>query len=316
MFSLNFENDFAQKYKIENTERYKLIDKIKDKKFKEDSIKLINYRIFDKKYCFYEKGITSRPVPEIMKHLDTDKNNIALITTRMLSSEKFTHAQITDRITERCYISNRGSEANYIFPLYLYQENRNKLEIAENQDIEFIKVPNFSLEFKKYITEKYAEYTPEQILGYIYAILYSPSYRSKYSVFLKNDFPKIPFVDDENMFFKLSEIGNYLIDLHTFSTIPDCIYGNFIGDGNYVIDKINYSQNKLFINETQYFENTPENVYNFTIGNYKIIERYLKDRKGNQLQLDEINQIENIVKSLFFTIEKMNELESITKLLI
>lgn len=104
--------------------------------------------------------------------------------------------------------------------------------------------------------------------------------------------------------------------MHTFENIPDCKYGNFIGAGDCFVTKISYTANKLFINEKQYFENTPENVYSFTIGNYKIIERYLKDRKDKQLELDEIRQIENIIKSLHFTIEKMNELENLTKLLI
>jgi len=196
-------------------------------------------------------------------------------------------------------------------------KNKEIIENVENQNSEFIKIANFSFQFKKFVTEKYkTEYSPEQILGYIYAILYSPFYRSKYSGFLKNDFPKIPFIDDETMFVKLSEIGNDLVDLHTFSKIPDCIYGSFIGEGNCVIDKINYANNKLFINEKQYFDNTPENVYNFTIGNYRIVERFLKERKDKQLDLDEINTIESIIKSLYITIEKMNELENITKQLI
>jgi len=196
-------------------------------------------------------------------------------------------------------------------------DKRKSYENALNQSSDFEKVPNFSVQFNKFISGKYkSEFTPEQILGYIYAILYSPFYRSKYSEFLKTDFPKIPFIDDENMFVKLSKIGTDLIDLHLLKNIPDCKYGNFIGAGDCFVTKISYTANKLFINEKQYFENTPENVYSFTIGNYKIIERYLKDRKDKQLELDEIRQIENIIKSLHFTIEKMNELENLTKLLI
>jgi predicted helicase len=196
-------------------------------------------------------------------------------------------------------------------------KNKESLHNAQNQSTEFVKVANFSFQFKRFITEKYkTEFTPEQILGYIYAILYSPFYRIKYAEFLKTDFPKIPFIDSETMFVKLSEIGCELIDLHTLKKIPDCDYGNFIGKGDYEIKKIVYSDNKLFINQNQYFENTPENVFDFTIGNYKVIERYLKDRKDKKLELEEINTIENTIKSLAFTIKKMNELEILTEQLI
>ena len=37
-------------------------------------------------------------------------------------------------------------------------------------------------------------------MGYIYAVLHSPNYREKYLEFLKIDFPRIPFVDDEKTF--------------------------------------------------------------------------------------------------------------------
>ena len=76
-------------------------------------------------------------------------------------------------------------------------------------------VENFTPKFRAFIDAKYGiRFTPEQILGYIYAILYHKDYREKYVDFLKIDFPKIPFVESKEKFLALSKLGCELIDLH------------------------------------------------------------------------------------------------------
>ncbi len=62
-----------------------------------------------------------------------------------------------------------------------------------------------------------------------------------------------------------------------------------------------------------YFETVPENVYNFQIGGYQVLDKYLKDRKNRTLTHDEIENIENIVKVLTFTIKQMELIDSETK---
>ncbi len=69
---------------------------------------------------------------------------------------------------------------------------------------------------------KYA-YGPEEILGYIYAVLHSPSYRQKYLDFLKTDFPRIPFVDAREVFETLSQLGWELMQTHLLKTIPNAL---------------------------------------------------------------------------------------------
>ncbi|MBB6043303.1 type ISP restriction/modification enzyme (plasmid) [Borreliella yangtzensis] len=69
--------------------------------------------------------------------------------------------------------------------------------------------------FRNFINVKYnKEFTPEEILGYIYSILYSNIYRTRFIEFLKIDFPKIIFVDNVDIFLKLSKLGTNLINSH------------------------------------------------------------------------------------------------------
>ncbi len=158
--------------------------------------------------------------------------------------------------------------------------------------------------------------SPEEIIGYIYAILHSKTFTNTYAEFLKIDFPHIPFVDNQNDFIKLSKAGWKLIQVHLQNkNIEEKKYANFglyKGEGDNIVEKIkhkiikenNKKHERLYINQTQYFENVSEEIYNFYIGGYKVLSKYLKYRKDKNLQIDEIENIENIVKIISYTIEQ------------
>ncbi|MCC5944234.1 MAG: N-6 DNA methylase [Bernardetiaceae bacterium] len=102
----------------------------------------IDYRVFDSKFIYYtkiSKGFISYPRYETMKHLK-DTKNYALITTKLLSSSAYRHVFISQNLVDKCTISNRGKETNYVFPLYLYP-NINTLEeqtqLLENMKLRY-----------------------------------------------------------------------------------------------------------------------------------------------------------------------------------
>ena len=53
----------------------------------------------------------------------------------------------------------------------------------------------------------------------------------------------------------------------------------------------------------------PEEVWYFHIGGYQVLAKFLKDRKGRALTLDEIRQVERIANVLAFTIEQMQAID-------
>jgi predicted helicase len=77
------------------------------------------------------------------------------------------------------------------------------------------RIPNFTDEFLQAIKSAVCnEPTPEEIFYYIYAVLYSPTYRKRYEEFLKIDFPRVPLPSDLKQFKNLSELGKELVELH------------------------------------------------------------------------------------------------------
>ena len=54
----------------------------------------------------------------------------------------------------------------------------------------------------------------------------------------------------------------------------------------------------------------PLPVWEFHIGGYQVLDKYLKSRKGRRLSLDEINHVSAIADSLAFTIDRMAKIEA------
>jgi predicted helicase len=209
---------------------------------------------------------------------------------------------------------------DYLAPLYLYNfQNDKKPQATLFDEADPFggkeRVENFAPAFRKFIDEKYGKhYDPEQILGYIYAVLHSPTYRRKYLEFLKIDFPRIPFVDDAETFEKLSVLGWQLVQTHLIKEIPATPKVD-INKGSRLVEKPVYDENqqRLYFNKDQYFSPVPKDVWEFYIGGYPVLDRYLKSRKGRTLTLDEIENIQNIVKLLAFTITRMQKIDEVWK---
>ena len=67
------------------------------------------------------------------------------------------------------------------------------------------------------------------------------------------------------------------------------------------------------INKTQYFRPMPQAVWEFHIGGYQVLDKYLKSRKGRTLSLDEVNHVAKVADSLAFTIDQMAAIDDAYK---
>ena len=159
------------------------------------------------------------------------------------------------------------------------------------------KTPNINpLLFKK-LTQIYnSKPTPEEIFFYIYAVLYSNIYRTKYADFLRIDFPRIPFTKNYEIFSKMADSGKRLVELHLLSSkeleLPSA---KFEGKGENLVQKVRYEGERVFINNEQYFDGMKPQVLNYKIGGYQVCDKWLKDRKGRILSLVELKHYCRIV---------------------
>lgn len=153
---------------------------------------------------------------------------------------------------------------------------------------------------------------PMDIMDYVYAVLYSPSYREKYQEFLKTDFPRVPPAMNADSFWKLVELGSRLRQLHLMDTsVVEGYDTTFPVTGSNKVEKISYSDDCVYINADQYFGNVPEVAWNFYIGGYQPAQKWLKDRKGRQLTNADLDHYQKIIKILIETDKTMKEIDKI-----
>jgi len=153
---------------------------------------------------------------------------------------------------------------------------------------------------------------PEDIIYYIYALLYSNSYRNRYAGFLKIDFPRLPLTNSLELFKALSKLGGELVALHLMESPKlDNHITRFVGNAAPVVEKVSYSSETVWIGKakSQGIQGVPENVWNFHIGGYQVCEKWLKDRKGRTLSADDINHYHRIVVALKETIRLMTDID-------
>ena len=53
----------------------------------------------------------------------------------------------------------------------------------------------------------------------------------------------------------------------------------------------------------------PQEVWDFHIGGYQVISKYLKSRKGRTLTLDEMDHVGHVADALAFTIAQMQAID-------
>ncbi len=154
---------------------------------------------------------------------------------------------------------------------------------------------------------------PEDVFNYTYAVLHSPTYRSRYAPFLKSDFPRVPLTADLALFRDLAALGAQLVDLHLLRSpaLAQPPHG-YPQPGTDVVDRVTYDdkERRVFINKTQHFTNVPPEVWNFHVGGYQVAEKWLKDRKTRKLTYDDQQHYKRTLAALARTITLMAEIDA------
>ena len=319
-----------QSWKIK-TQREKLR---KDLDWK-DSITQILYRPFDVRWILYHDGMIERSRREVMENMD---ENIGLIARRqMLPNKPMNYFFVSDKIIADGVIrsDNKGGES--LFPLYIYIKSKSKKKAGFSQLFIFEPdegyqaiIPNISKDLIASLVKTYNKsflnplealegqkkkdgFGSKEIFYYIYAVLYSNIYRTKYAEFLKIDFPRVPFTKNYKLFIQLGKLGKQLADLHLLkSNELEKTISKFPIEGNNKIEKPRFDSTqrdngKVWINKEQYFDGIKEDVWQYQIGGYQVCEKWLKDRKERTLTLDEIKTYCKIVTALSKTIDLQKE---------
>jgi hypothetical protein len=325
-------DDFIRRaYALKDTRGWKLPEKRRELAEMDnwrDYVAPCLYRLFDARYLYYHSNMIDWPRREVMRHMLAGEN-LALCVGRqgqVVGVGEWNLVFCSETI-EDLNLFYRGGNVN--FPLYLYPSADPGDLFAHHEPSE--RKPNLNPRLVSALAEAYgrdlsavpgtaqAGPTPEEIFHYVYAVLYAPAYREKYSEFLRMDFPRVPFTADAGLFQKLAALGARLTALHLLKSPeldpPAC---RFEGQGDSRSDKGKKAglrhepaEQRVYINAIQYFAPVPEAVWTYRVGGYQVCEKWLKDRQERQLDVDDIRTYCRIVTSLKLTLGIQQEIDAL-----
>ncbi|MES2767077.1 MAG: type ISP restriction/modification enzyme, partial [Bacteroidota bacterium] len=163
--------------------------------FDKKKIREASYRPFLKEFVYYDKKIIHRLYQQhniIPIDFKVENKQICFLA---IASEKSLYCLATDKIPDLHFTGD-----SQCLPLYRYTDSGERMD----------NITDWAL--KEFCAHYAAEdITREDIFHYVYAVLHSPHYRTKYALNLRREFPRIPFLKD---FRQWAEWGEALMQLH------------------------------------------------------------------------------------------------------
>lgn len=167
------------------------------------------YRPFVKNILFFSKVFNHRPY-QIPKIFPTKYHRNIIIAATGVGATKSFSSLATDQIPDLEVISK-----SQCYPLYWYSKTVNEITASlagadEHGYVRHDAITDWALEtFQQHYKDD--GITKEDIFWYVYGILSSTEYKTKYGADLKKMLPRIPFAQD---FWAFSKAGKELGELH------------------------------------------------------------------------------------------------------
>jgi len=282
-----------------------------------------HYRPFNKQKMYFGRNLNENQYLINYSYIGPHTNNQWIVTPGVGSNKEFS-VLITDTLPDLGL-----NAACQCFPLYWYEENKNKQRSLFNEGTndDYIRRDGITDWILKEVRTRYnaKNITKEMIFYYVYGLLHSKDYRERFAADLKKSLPRIPIVDSLDDFMEFYKAGKELADLHlnyeTVAPYPDVIVhgdrqvpltvkrdpatGGYIqapaDDGAYdyfrVIDKMRFKskddKSTIIYNGNITIENIPQKAYEYIVNGKSaiewIVERYAVTQDKKSLIKNDAN---------------------------
>ncbi|MDE2824382.1 MAG: hypothetical protein OXK79_12850, partial [Chloroflexota bacterium] len=296
----------------------------------------ILYRPFDVRFTVYNRHVTVHRRERVSRHF-LARRNIGLSIPRDCEIKRgWEHAFCTRLLIQHHSVSLK--EVNYVLPLWL-DSAWPDTEVAANIDpaVAASLTASTGLVYRDRPASRrarwdgrgdlLAEYGPQDLFDWIYAVLHSESYRTRYAEFLNSDFARVPIPQSKGFFRAVAAHGRELVELHLVETpTQDKFISTYTGPDNPEVGRVGWSDGTVWLDArktsareghratkpgTIGFTGVPWEVWHFHIGGYQVCHKWLKDRKGRSLSDKDITHYRKIVVALNETIRIMAEIDEV-----
>ena len=294
-----------------------------------DQIKPILYRPFDVRTTVFNSNVAVHRRERVMRHM-LSGDNLGLITTRQTRDGWSCLATTSINGHKAC----AAYDINYMFPLYIYPTEQ---EVAAGLYAAGDREPNLAPTFTDDLGQRTGlrfvadgpgdlqdTFGPEDVFHYIYAVFHSPTYRERYNQFLRADFPRVPPPGSVALFRELVGLGRRLVAAHLLrSDAVSNSPASFPVPGDNVVaagypkyvpaDDDRYA-GRVYINRSQYFAGIAPEVWEFRIGGYQPMDKWLKDRRRRALSpYEDLEHYRRMAAAIAQTLELMLQIDDVNE---
>lgn len=282
----------------------------------------VAYRPFELKWTYYDGNVVWRTREKVLRHLLT-KGNSSICVVRLNSRGDELPVFCTNKITDKTLLSSKDN-CN-VFPLYLYDtaveppSRRVNFDAAIYKKICKAAGLTYSDEDLQASAGKSSSEYPQLVFDYIYGVLHSGKYRKKYAEFLKIDFPRIPYPKNGEEFRAMAAFGAELRRIHCMEDFDEAAEVELVGgDGapggralpvKPTVVKPVWKDRCVYVDKETKFTNVPEELWNFYIGGYQPLRKWLKDRKGRELSAEDVSHYRRMVRAIARTRDIMAKID-------
>ena len=186
--------------------------KMRPGKYDRDNIREAVYRPFSKQNLYFDYVFIHRPAIAKRFFPTVDSQNLAICVSGIGAGKEFS-ALMVDTLPDVQLMFN-----GQCFPRYRYisAEEKGRQTSLTLEEVKHTRVDNIPDETVSRFQNHYRDKTidADAIFYYVYGLLHSPEYKTRFSADLKKMLPRIPLVGNHTQFHAFSDAGRELAGLH------------------------------------------------------------------------------------------------------
>jgi len=320
------DDDLISKYELKSNWELKSIRKHRLKArhegFKADLVREYSYRPFDFRFAYFSKHVMGAR----RNHYNDVRDTLSICVPTSSNSNPWSSVHIAKGMPDIKFCEYKAP--SHMFPLRLKTQHGYGTKISDSgyDDSPTKFNYNFTERFIHFLKRKYNnKINGEDVFYYIYGILHSTLYRKKYTEYLQQGFPRIPFinnVDDEHgdldLLLKISKLGKDLVNYHRMTKtvqLPNNKIKWIVNDVEINKTLVSTDGDMVKVKFKNYtVTNIPQKIWNYDIGSRNVLKEIIKSyRLKHKIELADRQHFLNVCGSIAKTIEIQKALDDILR---